>query len=224
MNPCTRYSSHVTMRAKLVTAIGLASCIYGPNPKCPYATWSSGFTNGTAQWTWSYDNTTGSIALDQVLAASHPCNGTTKGSTNWFKGDVQPGPLKSLMSLSCSPSPDHYFEVDIDLGDVASVAAGTFTATVHYLYQIRGPTNQSACLASGTANVSVRDATGGAAPVPALVTPDFARTFDIHIDGTMPVMGEANGTPCSPFSVDLTTSVTMKASDFHSYPDAICPN
>jgi hypothetical protein len=69
----------------------------------------------------------------------------------------------------------------------------------------------------------VRDASGGAASAPDLVTLDFARTFDIHIDGAAPVTGDAGGMPCS-LSIEMTTSVTITASDIRSNPNAACPN
>jgi hypothetical protein len=199
----------------------VAGCFSKPGA-CPDATFGIPLDNGDVQW--SYDTSMGSLPLMEVTfdnTTPMPCSGGFSGGARWNPKDTSI-PLEGSLELRCLTSEGHGFGINVYLDDLANTS-GTFTANVDYSYSIPGESTAHTCDGSGTANVTVRDPAGGPAPVPALVSPDFSRTFDIHIDGTMPVTGKALDTPCSPISIELSTTLHIEASDVETHPEKTCP-
>ena len=211
------------MRISAGLALLFATGCFSKPGACPDATLAIPLANGDVQW--SYDTSMGGLPLTQVdftASLPAPCLGGFYANAAW-NPKATSAPLEGRLSLYCVTSEGNDFRMSVGINDIASTA-GSFTTSVTYSYRITGQSTTHTCDGVGSANITVRDPAGGPAPVPDIISPDFERTFDIHVDGTMPITGNAAGTPCSPISIELTTTVHVAAPDLESHPKKTCPS
>ena len=209
------------MRRFIAIPLLSTACIGGPVSYCPHADMVRSLEIGSIAW--SLAGHRGSLSLAGIPRygfAPQPCTGSFGGRATWGKGDLQ-APLAGSLLLECMIATHVRIRVNVPIADLTATAPVTVSA--FYEYDVPGESATRACEAHGPAKVTIRAATGGGARLPALVTPDFTRSFQIVIDDPGTINGKSNAVACSPLTFSLDTTVSVRAADLASQPDAICP-
>lgn len=195
---------------------------------------------------WEYAGATGDVALAAESVASPPLTCRLILGGQEIRKPPEggaPQPLVYLPYVQChSEDYARQFQISFVLADPrdwpVGVVAPTEPSDVNFFlsyapFCASGDTCQSHCGSRGeegvTLSIEVLRATGGSAPFPAAVTPDFERTVRVvvateaAIRGTRAgAAGEAAVTCDETFRATLTFEVTLGAEDFVFDPDHRC--
>jgi len=164
------------------------------------------------------------VEMSQTFASSNrDCTASSNVWASWSPGDRR-APLEGTIGLACHvPSARVTVTLNRSLGVLARMTQGSQPVIVTISYSSPGEGAARACEARREGQLVVTRATGGEAPVPAIVTPDFVRELRLEVHDTDPIQGLSGGQPCSPLTIDATLHVVIRAEDIDSRPDNLCP-